>query len=83
MGSVAQITIDNGKRISDGGNDGPPLEEAKANGRLIAAAPDMLAALKDAALQLQYLADKFIKTGTGETTLTRVNAAIEKATNGN
>ena len=39
-GAVAEIKIGNGIPIGDGGNDCPPLEEAKANGRLIAAAPD-------------------------------------------
>jgi len=47
-GSVAEISVDNGKRIGDGGNDCPPLEEAKANARLIAAAPDLLDALEKA-----------------------------------
>ncbi|MCH7909569.1 MAG: hypothetical protein IIB38_08130 [Candidatus Hydrogenedentes bacterium] len=45
-GSIATINVDNGKRIIDGGNDSPPLEEAIANARLIHAAPDMLAALR-------------------------------------
>lgn len=48
MGSIAQVTVGNGLPISQGGNDAPPLEEAKANGRLIAAAPEMLACLKEA-----------------------------------
>jgi hypothetical protein len=52
----------------------------KANARLIAAAPDMLSALRECTLQLQYLADKFGETGTGATVLARVNAAIAKAT---
>lgn len=42
-GSICTIDFDNGKAISDGGNDSPPLDEAKANGLLIAAAPDLLA----------------------------------------
>src|SRR5688572_20319903 len=37
-GSVCTVDKDNGLKIEDGGNDSPPLEEAKANGRLIAAA---------------------------------------------
>jgi hypothetical protein len=41
MGSIATITIDNGKSISEGGNDGPSLEEAIANNNLIVKAPDM------------------------------------------
>ena len=46
MGAVAAVYADNGKPISDGGNDAPQLDFAKANAFLIAAAPDMLAALK-------------------------------------
>lgn len=46
MGSIADVSINNGKSVSNGGNDAPPLEEAKANSRLIAAAPELYAALK-------------------------------------
>jgi hypothetical protein len=46
MGGIAEVYVDNGKKVSDGGNDCPPIEEAKANARLIAAAPELLAALK-------------------------------------
>ncbi len=35
FGSIADISIDNGKQISDVGNDSPPLHEAKANGIFI------------------------------------------------
>lgn len=45
MGSICTISVSDGKSISDLGNDCPPLEEAQANARLIAAAPDLLAAL--------------------------------------
>lgn len=46
MGSIAVVSVDNGiDLISEGGNDCPPLEEAKANARLIAAAPELLEAL--------------------------------------
>jgi len=54
--------------------------EAEANARLIAAAPDMLAALRETVLQWQHRADKFGETGTGAAVLARVNAAISKAT---
>lgn len=43
-GAICTIAIDNGLRIEDGGNDAPPIEEAKANARLIAAAPDLFTA---------------------------------------
>ena len=39
MGGIATVEVDNGKSIIDGGNDAPPLEEAKANQRLISTAP--------------------------------------------
>jgi hypothetical protein len=39
MGSVATVSLD------DGENDSPPVEEAKANSYLIAAAPDLYEAL--------------------------------------
>lgn len=45
-GSICTISLDNGKSISEGGNDCPQYEEAAANARLIAAAPDLLEALK-------------------------------------
>lgn len=40
-GAVCVVETDNGKRISEGGNDAPVLSEAKANAHLIAAAPEM------------------------------------------
>jgi hypothetical protein len=46
FGGICTVHVDNGKRVSDGGNDAPPRHEAIANMHLIAAAPDMLAALK-------------------------------------
>lgn len=41
MGCIATVEVDNGRAVSDGGNDAPPLEEAVANMHLIAAAPDL------------------------------------------
>lgn len=41
MSGIATVSVDNGKRIVDGGNDAPPLEEAKANQRLISVAPKL------------------------------------------
>lgn len=46
-GAVADVRIGNGRPIGDGGNDCPPLEEAKANAHLIAAAPEMFEALQE------------------------------------
>lgn len=45
MGAVAEVFIKVDLPLGEGGNDCPPLEEAKANARLIAAAPELLAAL--------------------------------------
>ena len=46
-GSIATVSVDNGKSIGDGGNDSPPYDEAVANGQFIAHAradiPDLLA----------------------------------------
>lgn len=41
-GGICTVHVDNGKRISDGGNDAPSREQAIANMHLIAAAPDLL-----------------------------------------
>ena len=35
-GSICIISLDNGQKIGEGGNDAPPLAEAKANGEFIA-----------------------------------------------
>ena len=52
----------------------------EANARLIAAAPELLEALEEAVLQIEYMHEKFQDTGTGCMTITRSNAAIAKAT---
>lgn len=51
-GGIGQVFEDNGKKVSEGGNDCPPQAEARANARLIAAAPDMLNELE---VQLAFL----------------------------
>ncbi len=43
--TVACMDVANNLPISEGGNDAPPLEEARANARLIARSPDMRALL--------------------------------------
>lgn len=50
MGGICDIEIDNGLLISEGGNDAPDIEQAKANAHLIAAAPDLYEALEWAVL---------------------------------
>lgn len=70
-GAVCTVEIDNGLRVGDGGNDAPPLEEAKANAHLIAAAPELFYALVEV-LQIarRNEAGPFIE---------RADAAIAKA----
>ncbi len=46
-GSICTISISNEKPVSDGGNDCPPVAEAAANARLIAAAPELLSVVRD------------------------------------
>jgi hypothetical protein len=46
-GGIASIHVHNGiDSISAGGNDAPPVGEAKANGWLIASSPELYEALK-------------------------------------
>lgn len=45
LGGIAEVYVDNGMMPSGGGNDCPSVDEATANARLIAAAPDLLEAL--------------------------------------
>lgn len=47
-GGVCTVHLGNGLPVGEGGNDAPTLEEAVANMHMIAAAPDLLEALKDA-----------------------------------
>ena len=72
IGSIALVSVSNGKDISDGGNDCPPLEEAQANARLIAAASELLEALEKAEEWLQGWAS-------AEHELGIIQAAIAKA----
>lgn len=46
MGSICEIDVDNGKPIGEGGNDGPPYEEALANAKLIVQSPAMARVLR-------------------------------------
>lgn len=65
MGALGEIYVDNGKgSISEGANDCPPIDEAKANLQLIAAAPDLVEALKGIIPALQA-ADNLVRAFTG------------------
>ena len=53
MGGIAEIQVNNGLPVGEGGNDAPPLEEAKANATHIAnCSPDTVIALCDAVDEL-------------------------------
>lgn len=45
-GAICTVEVDNGLRIGEGGNDAPPLQEAKANARLIVRACNLVMAGK-------------------------------------
>jgi hypothetical protein len=77
---TAMVVTSNGTLAMEVSQSGSTWDESIDNARLISAAPDMLAALQDTVLQLQYIVDKFGETGTGAKVLARVNAAIAKAT---
>lgn len=53
-GAIYTVHVDNGLRISEGGNDAPIESEAKANGHLIAAAVNALPELLD-------IAERYVK----------------------
>jgi hypothetical protein len=57
-GSIAYVTVNNGKAVRDGGNDGPPLEQAKANSHLIAAAPALAEAIKPFVKAMKWFEDR-------------------------
>lgn len=49
MGSIATISVNNDLAVGDGGNDSPPVDEAKANLRFIASAnPSAILSLRPA-----------------------------------
>lgn len=58
-GGIGCIYVSNGiKSISEGGNDCPPVEEARANGFLIAAAPELYEALAHCVEVFKSMADR-------------------------
>lgn len=71
MGGVAEVYVDNGS------NDCPPRDEARANARLIAAAPDLLAAL----MELVDIVEGHVEDGDtlDSLTLQPARAALAKA----
>ena len=76
MGSICTISISDGKTIGEFGNDCPPLDEAKANARLIAAAPDLLDALQE---MVQWQMDSMSGKKTKGYPGTQAMSAIRKA----
>lgn len=77
-GAIATIHFDNGKTIDDGGNGCPPLEEAKANARLIAAAPQMFEALQNILLCPAIL-DELNGDSETNNAVAKARAALSKA----
>lgn len=58
---------------------GSPSEESTyANAKLIAAAPELLEALLEAKIQIEYMHERTGETGTGVALLSRINTLISK-----
>ena len=76
-GSICDVSIDNGKKMTEGGNDSPPLEIAKANARLIAAAPDLLEALQ---VLIDFAEDHVHSALREDAAFSKARTAIAKAT---
>ena len=57
-GYICEVGVDNGKKIADGGNDCPPLEEAKRNGIFIAHAKEDIEFLLE---EVSRLRKEFVK----------------------
>lgn len=64
-------------RVAHGGQVVSPIN--KANAHLIASAPDLYEALSEARAQIDYLHEKFKETGTGNSVLAKIDAALSKA----
>ncbi len=79
-GAIATVHYDNGKKIQDGGNDDPPLEEAKANAKLICAAPDLFKELNHLVRLLEPLEKEGFLGVPGLATLNGARMALKKAT---
>jgi hypothetical protein len=82
-GGIATIHMSNGiASISEGGNDAPPRDEAIANMRLIAAAPDLLEVAREC-LELAKLAESLCGCRGDDDYVwgiqEKLNAAIAKA----
>ena len=54
-------------------------QEWTANATLAASAPDLHEALAEARLQIVYLHEKFKETGTGNSVLAKIDAALSRA----
>lgn len=69
-------------RIAEIDGDNCDWEQAEADARLIAAAPDMLEALEEARTQVAILQDRLGIRDTGAGTLSIIDAALAKAKGG-
>lgn len=77
-GGICTVHIGNGLPVGEGGNDAPSRSEAIANMHLIAAAPDMFAALKGA-LELAELAETLTGSRSDDEYVWDIQAKIKKA----
>lgn len=65
--------------VQGNGKHGASYEELEANARLIVSAPELLEACQNALLQIRYLQQKFQETGSGNSTITKLEYIIAKA----
>lgn len=78
------IDID-GRNIIGQGNGYPVVGKVKRERdaafvvKAVNAHEDLVKALQEARAQITYLHEKFAKTGTGEATITKIDAALAKA----
>ncbi|MEK6829025.1 MAG: hypothetical protein AABY15_02780 [Nanoarchaeota archaeon] len=77
-GAICTIDIDNGKNISEGGNDGPPLEEALGNARLICEAPNMYKLLQKAREEILHLKEEYKDAGHAVKTLAEIDELMDR-----
>ena len=76
-GAVATIHFSVDRRLENG--DNPPLDEAIANAQIIAAAPDMYAALKNARAFVECAHESLVNAEDKQECLESIDEALAKA----